>query len=493
MQSLCSVSLKRAHRLVLTFLICIVVEGTERATCEESATDLLHSDAVRTKERPQDSNHPSLKFSVELYGGKKLITAPNVSAHDSCCCICIANPKSGMQHHEVAFISIGASPFSVKGDKSSQSNRADPGECVVKVDLHTGQFVRTNYHQRRPNQMVCSPNGQYVGMVSREGWVPSLSKVRKLDGGNGDLAVGTMKASVWETEPFRPVWESRYSASHRKEGRPEFSRSSNSSLQPGLPSWEKGMEQIENSGLRIGFSNCSRYFALLDERKGLEILRLADGHQLNCCPATSDHRPAAFFFEGESEVVSVILTDNRVRRFCLRTGAEIESHATNLPWEARFQQGDFNRRIQFAISHADGGLAVLMPYHELRILRLGGPSSPWKNFADLSPFGESSVCRIDFSTNLKRIGVGYIPHHQSCRHEEHVEAYEVIDTATSKVLQRIVGQALYDARRVNGRLGLSSIDEEWIVVPRSFATCLSSDGEHLYYATATEANKGTGP
>lgn len=483
MQSLCSVGFKKVQRLSLIFLVCIV-ERANVFSYAQSATEGDHPDAVRTNERSHDPRQPHLKFGLEVHGGRKLVTVPNVASHDSCCCICIANPKPETQRNYVAFISIGASPFSVKGENSALCDGTDPGECVVKVDLNTGQFVRTNYHQRRPNQMVCSPDGQYVGMVSREAWVPSLSQARKLNGGSSDLAVGTMKASVWETESFRPVWECRYSRSHSNEGRPEFSRTPNSSLPRTNPSWDRGMEQIENMGLRIGFSNSSRYFVLLDERKGLAILSLSDGHQVNCCPATSHSYPIAFFFEGESDVVSVVLTDNRVRRFWLRTGAEIESQATKLPFEARFQPGKSYPHIQFAIDHADGTLAVLMPYHELRIFRSGGPSLPWKVIVNLKSFEESSVSRIDVSSNLRRIGVGYIPRRQSFRHEEHVEAYEVIDTATSKVLQRIVGDSLFQDRHIHGRLGFSGIDANWVRVPGNFATCLSSDGEQLYYATA---------
>ncbi|WP_373653168.1 hypothetical protein [Schlesneria sp. DSM 10557] len=516
-------ALYKRYKSIVTENICylslLAILSIISAQAEAADNSLILRNLHEPSPQVDEMSDSVPQYGVEIHTDRDPFVLPNVSGGNYCACMAIAQRHSNGERQDFAIISVGGPPMAVKRPIPLKNIGKDPEDCVLVVNLDTSKFERIKYHHRRPDQIVTSPDGRFVGMASSEGWTPPgellsrysspkneiatmaegtepgsavesdrLARKEKADRGMQALCVGTMKVSVWETAPFRPLWELRYAKPPANQTQ-QFSRPWNSYARVELPWWEENVNQQQFGRLRIGFSNCSQYFVSLDESQNVTILRLADGKAFHCCPATKDVQPAAFFFDAEPGVVSVICTDHRIRQFLLETGNEVTNRHLTLPWCARFLRDSNNvLGMEFVVDPSTGTIATLMPHRTLQILQGNTLTDRWKKAVDVTNLTDTKIRRLDCTLNSDRLGVGYVPGYGDCRFRQHSDIYELIDLKSAKVLKRIVSGTLVNAR-LSSKAGHHYGSDIDIITPRHFASCLSPDGRDIFYAFSVDDSR----
>ena len=382
----------------------------------------------------------------------------------------------------------------VLGKSNIMVNRGrDPGECVLFLDPVSGRVERTSYHTPRPEHLVTSPDGKYVAMASLDGWVATEKSIDSIQidkfcdtrdlppdvvkEGLMDVAVGTLRYSIWNTTDAIPLWEMRFYGKLQKEGEAaQFQRPWNSYAKLAFPWWAMCDHAIMYRDCRIGFSPDSCYFVALDEAHGIHILRLKQGTQFHCCRASYERSPLFFYFPGSEGQMSVVFDDLTVRQIDLASGEETVEGSYELPPSAFARSSKESTRLDefnfIPLSHpliscviADGNL-MIHNVAELRRVNLLGT---------ITGFGSrEGISRMEMSADQQYLGISYEWSGFWPTGSGVVVMYEVADVKAG-VITRRVGSAGMLARR-GENAGAVTIE-----TTGRFRACLGDDGDDIVY------------
>jgi hypothetical protein len=376
------------------------------------------------------------------------------------------------------------------------SSGGDPGDCVLFIDTATRRVERTSYHTPQPDFLSPSPNGMYVGMASRSGWLKPENGVQikknhqnRNRGGMlpaeathelNSLLLGTLRYSVWKVPEGIPLWEMRFYGESAADGAAaRFERPWNNYAKLALPWW--AMEHFPSMfrPCRIDFSPDSLFFVALDPRHGVHVLRLDNGTQFHCCLATVDKYPLFFYFPDEPDQLNVVFGDLSIRRVNLKTGQENTDGRLSLPVGATAEPpiaSNFFELTNFAVDSRSGVLAF--EQNSSLQLRNITPTAGHHDRREIHQIGALALfTRLSLSADKRTVGIGYgyVKYEFGPVDHGRISMYEAADVKTGLIKRRLLttGSSIEKSPSDGAVLTLTSGE---------ISACLSPDGSDIIYA-----------
>jgi hypothetical protein len=427
-----------------------------------------------------------------------------IRIHDEGAVIDVTHVAAGSAPASIAVSEAEPRSYIVSGGSSvvgkGLPHMSFPGSgCVMCVSGDTGNVECSVYHQVRPDYVVSSSNGKYVALASRAGWavdkadkrLPGISKSIERQTGLSldetnmrlrELTVGTLRYSIWEVQPFRPIWEMRFYGKDPKEGEAsQFVRPWAEFAKVALPWWAIAEAPIKYRDCRIAFSPDSQWFVAHDLSNGIHAIRLVDGKQIHCCRKMINRAALGFTFAESSSVIRVIYSDRTISQVDLVSGEESKC-SIEFPSSIEVMPLEPDYTINFAIANGCGLVGVIQK-DQLTLLPIVDTTTKQGLEAEVRGIGlRLNACRLETSEDGRFLGIGYGTGGLAVgtRDTGSLIRYEVADRRTGKVIRRIVN------KHPNvGNDGQIAVPEEFrnietIVTNSWFAASLKKNGKVVY-------------
>jgi len=443
---------------------------------------LTSRDPLSAQEPPEKEPFP---FGVQIHFREKTFDIPNVSTWNEAAAIACGVTVDGGTR---IICSIGDG---VRGKVREMGLPGeDPGDCVVFFDPDSSRIERIDYHQPRPDLIALSSDGRYAAMASQCGWtiddagIPEVRQSNKtrltvpeINSRLRKLTRGTLRYSIWEISPLRPIWEMRFYGKTVEAGASaRFERPWDGYSKMALPWWAIDKLADMNRECSISFSPDSKYFVGLDPCHGVLILNVASGKQSHCCAAEPNKAPMFFTFSPNGKEIVVVSEDSHVRSFNLEDGKESRERIGRLPMGATIKLDEDEILIANFTPVGSRGLLGVDDGDGLWIGSMF--DDKFRKVSIASSRKEVTARKVEQSIDGRYLGISYgFFSGGSVSVAGRTRSYEVADMATGQIVRRVIGSK-EDAT--------ASTSIQTLVVKGSMQACLGiKDSEMVYVVPLT--------
>lgn len=456
-----------------------------------------------------------LSWGIQLHSGTRVIEIPSVASSGERIGAATVLPETEGAEEGTFVCRVGGKWSSKRVGPGTNPDRND-AECMLFVNLKTGEHKRFTGLQPAPDFVVQSPSGKYFALGSSVGWgltqeirdsLLQQDSDTKLSASNlssraaqtklSEMLVGTVQFSVWESESFRPVWQMRYPDFVGESRRTGFVRPWEENFTIPIPWWAIDAEPYLYNYPMMAFSADEQFFVTVSKESGLVILNMSSGQQFADFPYDIDRYPRTFVFDTDS-TISVLWSDGTACQVRLRDGTVLAKDDLPRNKYPTIRAGSSNRTYAlFCPCPASHSIATVSG-NDLLIDGINRFSQPnggeLGRLEELAPapvriklsVGNSPVgiARLELSQSRKWAGISISNSRPSIEHfrfshDGFTDRFERIDLATGKVVERIAN--LDPDQLPTDNVPTVNVASAGYV--SSLAACLDLTGENIIYAT----------
>lgn len=471
------------------------------------------------------ADDPSLLWGIKVQVGSQVIEIPSVATSArQIGAATVLRPTEAAK--DGTFVCRVGGRWASKRSGPGTSPHRNDAECVLFVNLRTGEYERFIGQQPAPDFVVQSPSGKYFALGSSVGWrlTPELrdsllqpsSEVSSNGAGLrtaetrarlSELLVGTVLFSIWESDELRPIWNMRYPDESKNEARIRCSRPWNDSGALPIPWWAIDLEPVVHNDPKMAFSPDEQFFVAITPDLGVVVVNMLRGTQLADPSKENDRIPISFVFD-TSATIFVLWSDATFCRLRLEDGVILAGgflHDDRYPISVR--EGTERNHAMFTSCPVTSTIATVSGTNlflekdtpgaieclNRRFIQDGPTIQPIQLglATGEAPLG---ISRLELSRNRRWAGIAIENSKvelEQLRFEDNgcTERYERIDLATGKVVERITN--LEGEGIPADGIPTHSVYLGPVGYPSSLAACLSATGEQIVYATPfrTESSK----
>ncbi|MFN6312076.1 MAG: hypothetical protein ACK5TX_05885 [Planctomyces sp.] len=471
------------------------------------------------------ADDPLLLWGIKVHIGSHVIEIPSVATSARQIGAATVLRRTEAAKDGTFVCRVGGRWTSKRSGPGTSPHRND-AECVLFVNLQTGEYERFTGQQPAPDFVVQSPSGKYFALGSSVGWrlTPQLrdSLLRPSSGlgvnsaglrtaeANARLSeslVGSVLFSIWKSDELMPIWNLRYPDESNSVESIRCSRPWNDGGAVPIPWWAIDSEPVVHNDPKMAFSPDEQYFVAITPELGVVVVNLLRGTQLSDLSIDGHRIPISFVFD-TSSTIFVLWSDATFSQMRLADGAILA--AGSLPDE-RYPisagKGTERKHAMFSSCSVTNTLATLagtdlvldtdtpgaIESLNLHFIKDGPTIQPIR--LGLSTARSSlGISRLEVSRDRRWAGIALERSRgglDQYRFEDtgYTERYELINLATGKVVERITN--LECESMPADEVPTHSVYLGPVGYPSSLAACLSVTGEQIVYATPllTESSK----